>query len=67
MNTSQMLLPLSHLPLSHWTHGGEVEASLATTRLVASVTSAIGYTTYNSQMGIPCGGGCELGVVSLGL
>ena len=55
--TSQMLLPLSH-----WTHGGGVEASLATARLEASVTSAVGYTACNLQMGIPCGGECGLGV-----
>ena len=40
--SSQMLLPLSY-----WTHGRGVEASLATARLEASVTSAVGYTAYN--------------------
>ena len=54
VNSSQMLLPLSC-----WTHGGVVEASLATARLDRGlVTSAVGYTAYNLQMGIPCGRGC---------
>ena len=57
VNTSQMFLPLSH-----WTHGGGVEASLATARLEAWVTSAVRYTAYNFQMGIPCGGECGPGV-----
>ena len=39
VNTLQMLLPLSH-----WTHGRVAETSLATARLEASVTSALGYT-----------------------
>ena len=33
----------------------------ATARLEASVTSAVGYTAYNLQIGIPCGGFVGLG------
>ena len=42
VNTRQMLLPLSC-----WTLGGVVEASLATARLEASVTLAVAYTAYS--------------------
>ena len=57
MNTSQMFLPLSC-----WTHGGVVEASVTTARLEASVTSAVGCT-----LSVICKWGCPAeGVVGLG-
>ena len=44
VNTSQMLLSLSHA--LDWTHSRGEEASLATVRLEALVTSAVRYTAY---------------------
>ena len=55
VNTFQMFLPQSN-----WTHGGVVETSLATARLEASVTSALGYTAI-CKWGSPAEGVVGLG------